>query len=46
MEVSVAPGPIGLDMDDMDIDIDLGPDYAELPQAVSDHLPQHVPSVS
>ncbi|MCJ1249088.1 hypothetical protein MMC30_006310 [Trapelia coarctata] len=33
MEVSSVPGPIGLDIDEMDIDIDLGPDYTELPQA-------------
>ena len=31
---------VDVDMaDDMDIDIDLGPDYTELPQAVSDDQP-------
>ena len=37
MEVSAAPGPIGLEMDEMDIDIDFGPDYNDLTQAVCDH---------
>jgi hypothetical protein len=37
MEVSIAPGPIGLDVDEMDIDIDLGPDYSEHVQIVGNH---------
>ena len=41
MELSIAPDPIGLDIDQMDIDIDLGPDYTEIPQSVSDHFPKH-----
>lgn len=46
MEVSSAPGPIGLEFDDMDIDIDLGPDYSEQAQIVGNHLFQHFASDS
>jgi len=46
MEVSIAPGPIGLYIDDMDIDIDLGPDYTEHAQTVGNHLFQQFASDS
>lgn len=46
MEVSIAPGPIGLDVDEMDIDIDLGPDYSEHVQIVGNHSSSIFPQIA